>query len=118
MFIDLHRGTCLSLELLVAPLGSTIGAWLNSALPAPGTLSRIYFDGNKTIHQGALVAWGAAHGLPVIIHPGCEATDSVSTLMGSLMNAINGSTSISLDELRNVLEDWRMRYNAQLGRDD
>lgn len=110
--IDMHLGTCLRIEYGEVSPERQIGLWLDVVFRAHPAPRRLYFDGDKTVHQGALIAWGAAHGVPAIIHPCCYGTVRVHQFMTSLDEVLTAGLNDSPSALGQRHEEWRLHYNA------
>lgn len=119
LLVDTHRGNCVRFEYVSAFLGNKIAEWLDAAfrdVPAP---ARLYSDGDRTINQGALVSWGAARGVSVVVHPACLLADAFSALTPSMVEVVQQATRDQTFEIRSQrFERWRTQYNSQLAMPD
>lgn len=111
--IDMHRGTCLRIEYGEVSPGTQIGPWLDVVFGTHPAPRRLYFDGDKTVHQGALVTWGAAHGVPIIIHPCCSGTVRVHQMMTSIAGVLTAGEGESPSALNQRFHEWCQHYNAR-----
>lgn len=114
LVLDTHRGTCVRLEELEVPLGSDVGAWLDAIHWNPSGASQIYFDGDRSVHLGALTAWGAARGVSITIGRWCMEADAFLALAPSLVEVVRANVNVPADLRKRNFEDWRVQYNGRL----
>ncbi|MGY2489030.1 hypothetical protein [Cupriavidus sp. CP313] len=120
VLIDVPAGVCLVIAIDDAPLGARVGSWLDAAVKDGDRPVRVFTDNERTIHLGTLASWGAARGVSTVCHPGASAPTSVSMVMQSLPDALNGLLMVNPTykdadlALSHGLEDWRLRYNISL----
>ncbi|WP_156545948.1 hypothetical protein [Cupriavidus sp. D384] len=113
--VDGNHGTCVRFEYVNSYLGNKVGEWLDDAFRNVSRPCRLYSASDRTVNQGALVAWGAARGVPVTIAPACAWADAVSALVPSMVEVMNEAMMDATPDLRSQrLERWRIEYNSRL----
>lgn len=113
MLINMHSGKCYSLSLHEFPLDAEVRDTLNECL-AREKMKRLYFDGDSSLHRGALVSWGVARGVSVIIHFASREPDKIINAMLSVNEAMCDLAGCNLDDFQRGLATWRSNYNAAL----
>ena len=110
--INMFTGTCDALELSEGlSKNANVSDFLNRCFRDVKP-TRLYFDGDKTVHMGGLVIWAVSSGVSVISHPVCTDCGKIRGLIASLTEALNTYGECSVEALRPALESWRLSYNA------
>lgn len=119
LLVDTYRGNCLCFEYVDAFLGNKVGEWLDAAFRTAPAPTQLYSDGDRTISQEALVAWGAARGVSVVVHPACLLADAFSALTSSMIEVVQQASRDETSDLRSQrFERWRIEYNSRLAMPD
>ncbi|PLP96833.1 hypothetical protein [Cupriavidus pauculus] len=110
--INMSTGTCDALELTEGlAKNSDVGDFLNRCF-CDVKPERLYFDGDKSVHMGALVIWAASNGVSIIAHPLCTDCGKIRGLIASLTEALNIDFGAPFETLQTTLASWRESYNA------